>query len=51
MINNNKFEMSAMPPGVSQAFLKKQAEIQQKLESDVTEIKKIEQGRENNMMK
>jgi len=38
--------MSAqMPPGVSQAFLQKQAEIQKKLESDVTEIKKIEAGK------
>ena len=35
--------MSAMPPGVSQAFIQKQGEIQRKLESEVTEIKKIEQ--------
>jgi prefoldin beta subunit len=33
---------TGVPPGVSKAFLEKQAEIQRKLESDVTEIKKIE---------
>jgi hypothetical protein len=37
--------MSA-PPGVSQGFLQKQAEIQRKLETEVTEIKKIEQGKD-----
>ena len=30
---------------VSPAFIQKQAEIQRKLEFEVTEIKKIEQGR------
>ena len=36
--------MSAQfPPGVSAAFMQKQAEIQKKLETEVTEIKKIEQ--------
>ena len=34
--------VQGIPAGVSQAFLQKQAEIQRKLESDVTEIKKIE---------
>ncbi len=33
---------TGVPPGVSKAFLEKQAEIQRKLEADVTEIKKIE---------
>ncbi len=33
---------SGVPPGVSKAFLEKQVEIQKKLETDVTEIKKIE---------
>lgn len=37
--------MSAVPAGVSAAFMQKQAEIQKKMESDVTEIKKIEQGK------
>ena len=36
--------MSAQfPPGVSAAFMQKQAEIQKKLETEVIEIKKIEQ--------
>ena len=34
--------VQGIPAGVSQAFLQKQVEIQRKLESDVTEIKKIE---------
>lgn len=33
---------TGIPPGVSKAFLDKQVEIQRKLETDVTEIKKIE---------
>ena len=33
---------TGVPPGVSKSFLEKQAEIQRKLEADVTEIKKIE---------
>ena len=33
---------TGVPPGVSKAFLEKQAEIQRKLEADVIEIKKIE---------
>jgi prefoldin beta subunit len=33
---------TGIPPGVSKAFLEKQVEIQRKLETDVTEIKKIE---------
>jgi|LauGreDrversion4_2_1035121.scaffolds.fasta_scaffold66369_7 prefoldin beta subunit len=33
---------TGLPPGVSKAFLEKQAEIQRKLETDVMEIKKIE---------
>ena len=33
---------TSIPPGVSKAFLDKQVEIQRKLETDVTEIKKIE---------
>jgi hypothetical protein len=37
--------VQGIPPGVSKAFLEKQAEIQRKLESDVTEIKKIEAGK------
>ena len=36
--------VQGIPPGVSEAFLKKQVEIQRKLESDVAEIKKIEAG-------
>ena len=36
--------MSGIPAGVSQAFMIKQAEIQRKLESEVSEIKKIESG-------
>ncbi len=36
--------MSAQfPPGVSQAFIQKQGEIQRKMETEVTEIKKVEQ--------
>lgn len=34
--------VQGIPAGVSQAFMQKQGEIQRKLESDVTEIKKIE---------
>jgi hypothetical protein len=35
--------MSAqLPPGVSAAFMQKQAEIQKKLEIEVIEIKKVE---------
>ena len=37
--------VQGIPPGVSQAFIQKQVEIQRKLESDVTEIKKIEAGK------
>jgi prefoldin beta subunit len=33
---------TGVPAGVSKAFLEKQVEIQRKLETDVTEIKKIE---------
>jgi len=33
---------TGIPPGVSKAFLDKQVEIQRKLETDVTDIKKIE---------
>lgn len=36
---------SGVPAGVSAAFMQKQAEIQKKMETDVTEIKKIEQGK------
>lgn len=35
--------MSAMPAGVSAVFMQKQAEIQRKMEQEVTEIKKVEQ--------
>lgn len=34
--------VQGVPAGVSEAFIKKQVEIQRKLESDVAEIKKIE---------
>jgi len=36
--------VQGIPTGVSVAFLKKQVEIQRKLESDVAEINKIEAG-------
>lgn len=34
--------VQGVPAGVSEAFIKKQMEIQKRLESDVAEIKKIE---------
>ncbi len=41
--------VQGIPPGVSQAFIQKQVEIQRKLESDVTEIKKIEAGKHSHI--